>query len=91
MSKYPLLFWQPTHGPVVTGRMRIIYPSGRAEWNGAIPIRSYTTVDIERFSNWNSLPCWHRRNKTVSQLIQLMNDYDKILGFPPAVFLGEIK
>lgn len=80
-GKYPALFYQ--EGVNEFGhcgdRLRIIYPSGRAEYRG------------NPFNFW-AVPCWSSGLKReFFDQIRSMHSYDYARAFGPAIYLGELK
>jgi hypothetical protein len=70
-------------------RIRIIYPDGRSEW-----LRDGDPEDTD-------IPCWaeecrcfnyevYGKCKSAKESLRNMRKYDKLCGWPPANFLGEL-
>lgn len=84
---HPRLYWQPMDlkekgGARNCGRMRILYPNGKANW-----AYSNSTVDVRLGI---VLECCFQdvsAHKTLAE----MRKYDKDSRHPKAIFLGEIK
>jgi hypothetical protein len=70
-----------SYGP----RTRIVYPDGSSEW-----YCDFTYYDNLKEWRWC---CWNYGNvaRTGREALKKMSLYDKIEGFPRAVFIGEIK
>ena len=88
--KYPRLYYQEAYGDNAIGseqpKLRVIYPDGQCEW--------YCGCSISGELEYPTNPCWTSGEgicKSVNQAIRLMNAYDKKMGYPKAVYLGEIK
>lgn len=83
-GKYPALYYQDATGTFVGDRIRIIYPSGKAEWRSAF---------ARQILDFDEVPCWLPEHRSVGfqEAIELMHQYDYTVGLAPAIYLGELK
>ena len=86
-GKYPALYYQEGNDKFRGyERIRIIYPDGTSEFRDDV-MCLYKPGVVEAVK-----PCWSNGVKrTFDAQVRAMHKYDVTQGFPPAVFLGDIK